>query len=102
MRIEEFFRLNLFKMNTQHIIVFFVLARKMKIIEDTSIQYIIKLLVILLPMVIVPIASYDFLIFYFKHPTVIYSSMMVGFMIGVILVLMSEKIPRLVRHSISK
>jgi len=33
---------------------------------------------------------------------VIYSSMMVGFMIGVILVLMSEKIPRLVRHSISK
>jgi len=102
MRIEEFFRLNLFQMNTQHIIVFLVLDRKMKIIEDTSTEYVIKLLVILLPMLIVTIASYDFLIFYFKHSTVIYSSMMVGFMIGVILVLMSEKIPRLVRHSISK
>ena len=89
-------------MNTQHIIVFFVLARKMKIIEDTSTEYVIKLLVILLPMVIVPIASYDFLIFYFNHSTVIYSSMMVGFMIGVILVLMSEKIPRLIKQSISK
>ncbi len=98
----KFFRLNLFKMNTQHIIVFFVLVRKMKIIEDTSTKYAIKLLVILLPMVIVPIASYDFLIFYFKHPTVIYSSMMVGFMIGVILVLVSEKIPGLVKQSISK
>jgi len=89
-------------MNTHDIIVFFVLARRMKIIEDKPTKYVIKLLVILLPMLIVPMASYDFLIFYFKHSTVIYSSMMVGFMIGVILVLMSEKIPRLVRHSISK
>jgi len=89
-------------MNTHDIIVFFILARRMKIIEDKPTKYVIKLLVILLPMLIVPMASYDFLIFYFKHSTVIYSSMMVGFMIGVILVLMSEKIPRLVRHSISK
>jgi len=89
-------------MDTHHIIVFFVLARQMKLIEDTQSKFVIKLLVILLPMLIVPMASYDFLIFYFKHFTVIYSSMIVGFMLGVIILLASDKIPRLIKHSISK
>jgi len=74
----------------------------MKLIEDTQSKFVIKLLVILLPMLIVPMASYDFLIFYFKHFTVIYSSMTVGFMIGVIILLLSDKIPRLIKQSISK
>jgi len=75
---------------------------QMKLIEDTQSKFVIKLLVILLPMLIVPMASYDFLIFYFKHFTVIYSSMIVGFMIGVIILLVSDKIPRLIKHSFSK
>jgi len=74
----------------------------MKIMEDTPTKYLIKLLVILLPMLIVPMASYDFLIFYFKHYTVIYSSMIVGFMMGVIILLMSDKIPKLIKQIISK
>jgi len=69
-------------------------------IDDKSTKYVIKLLVILLPMLIVPIASYDFLIFYFKHFTVIYSSMIVGLMIGIILLLVSEKIPKLIKQRI--
>ena len=74
----------------------------MKIVEDKPTKHVIKLLVILLPMVIVPMASYEFLIFYFKHYTVVYSSMIAGFMIGVIILLVSEKIPRLIKQSISK
>ncbi len=74
----------------------------MNIINNKPAKYIAKLLVILLPMAIVPMASYDFLIFYFKHYTVIYSSMIVGFMIGVIILLVSEKIPKLIKQSISK
>lgn len=68
-------------------------------IDDKPTKYIIKLLVILFPMLIVPIASYDFLIFYFKHFTAIYSGMVVGFMIGIILVLVGEKIPRLIKQT---
>ncbi len=89
-------------MNTHDIIVFFILARRMKIIEDKPTKYVIKLLVILLPMLIVPMASYDFLILYFKHFTVIYSSMVAGFMIGVIVLLASDKMPRLIKQSIFK
>jgi len=74
----------------------------MKIVEDKPTKYVIKLLVILLPMVIVPMASYEFLIFYFKHYTVVYSSMIAGFMIGVIILLVSEKIPRLIKQGIPK
>jgi len=81
-------------MNTHDIIVFFILARRMKIIEDKPTKYVMKSLVILLPMLIVPMASYDFLIFYFKHSTVIYSGMIFGFMTGVILLLVSDKIPK--------
>jgi len=65
-----------------------------KLIQDTQSKLVVKLLVILLPMLIVLMASYDFLIFYFKHFTVIYSSMIVGFMMGVIILLVSEKMPR--------
>jgi len=89
-------------MDTHDIIVFFILARRMKIVEDKPTKYVIKLLVILLPMVIVPMASYEFLIFYFKHYTVVYSSMIAGFMIGVIILLVSEKIPRLIKQGIPK
>jgi hypothetical protein len=71
-------------------------------IDDKPTKYVIKLLVILLPMLIVPVASYDFLINYFKHFTVIYSGMIVGFMIGAILLLVSEKIPKFIKQSISK
>ena len=72
------------------------------IIEDKPTRYVVKLLVILLPMLIVPIASYDFLIINFKHFTVIFSSMIVGFMIGVIILLVSDKIPSLIKQSSSK
>jgi hypothetical protein len=89
-------------MNTHDIIVFFVLGRRMKLVEDRPTKYVLKLLVILLPMLIVPMASYDFLIFYFKHYTVIYSSMIIGFMIGVIILLVSDKIPKLIKQSTSK
>jgi len=89
-------------MNTHDIIVFFVLDSQMRIIEDKSTKYVIRLLVILLPTLIVPMASYDFLIFYFKHYTVIYSSMVVGFMMGVIVLLVSDKLPKFIKQSFSK
>ena len=73
-----------------------------KIIKEKQPKYAIKLLVILVPMLIVPMVSYDFLIFYFKHFTVIYSRMIVGLMIGVIILLVSDKIPRLSKRNISK
>lgn len=70
----------------------------MTLIEDKPTKYVIKFLVVILPVLIVPMISYNFLIFYFKHFTVIYSSMVVGFMIGIILLLLSEKIPRLMKN----
>jgi len=69
-------------------------VRQMTLIEDKQTKHVFRLLVILLPMLIVPMVSYDFLINYFKHFTVIFSSMIVGFMIGVIILLVSDKIPR--------
>jgi hypothetical protein len=77
-------------------------AVKVLHIDDKPTKYVIKLLVVLLPMLIVPMASYEFLIVYFKHYTVVYSSMAVGFMIGLILLLVSEKIPRLFKRIIFK
>ena len=67
---------------------------KVSHIDDKPTQYAIKFLVILLPMVIVPMVSYDFLIINFKHSTVIYASMIFGFMIGAILLLVSEKVSK--------
>ena len=67
---------------------------QMKIIKNKPVKYIAKLLVILLPMLIVPMASYDFLIFYFKHSTVIYSGMIFGIMVGIVLLYISEKVPK--------
>ncbi len=46
----------------------------------------------MLPMLIVPIVSYDIFIGMFKHYTVIYGSMTVGAMIGIIILLSSDKI----------
>jgi len=62
--------------------------------DDKPTRYLIKSMMILLPMLIVPMVSYEYLIFYFKHSTVIYSSMMFGFMLGLILLLVSDKIPK--------
>ena len=67
---------------------------KVSHIDDKPTKYVIKSFVILLPMLIVPMVSYEFLIFYFKHSTVIYSGMMFGFMIGIILLLLSEIVPK--------
>ena len=64
----------------------------MKIIKGKPVNYAVKLLVILFPMAIVPMVSYDFLIFYFKHSTVLYSSMIFGFMAGVNLLYFIEKV----------
>ncbi len=69
---------------------------QMKIINIKPAKYIAKLLVILLPMAIVPMVSYDFLIFYFKHNTVIYSSIIFGLMIGIILLYLGEKAPKII------
>ena len=69
-------------------------SSQMKIIKGKSVNYAAKLLVILFPMAIVPMVSYDFLIFYFKHSTVIYSSMFFGLMVGVNLLYIIEKIPK--------
>jgi hypothetical protein len=69
-------------------------SRQMKIIKGKSANYAAKLLVILFPMAIVPMVSYDFLIFYFKHSTVIYSSMIFGLLVGVNLLYIIEKIPK--------
>ncbi len=71
-------------------------SRQMRIINNKPAKYIAKLLVILLPMGIVPMVSYDFLIFYFKHNTVIYSSMIFGLMIGIILLYFGEKVPKII------
>lgn len=71
-------------------------SRQMKIINNKPAKHIAKLLVILLPMVIVPMVSYDFLIFYFKHNTVIYSSIIFGLMIGIILLYIGEKTPKII------
>jgi hypothetical protein len=51
----------------------------------------------MLPMLVIPMVSYEFLIDYFKHYTVIYSGIAVGFMMGVILLLMIEKTPQLIK-----
>ena len=64
----------------------------MKLIEDKSSKYLIKVLLVMLPMLIVPIVSYDIFIGMFKHYTVIYGSMTVGAMIGIIILLSSDKI----------
>jgi len=69
---------------------------QMKIIKNKPAKYIAKLLVILLPMLIVPMASYDFLIFYFKHITVIYSGMIFGIMVGIVLLYIGEKVPKII------
>ena len=69
-------------------------TRQMKIFKNKPTKYVAKFLIILLPMAIVPMASYDFLIFYFKHNTVIYSSMIFGVMIGIILLYIGEKVPK--------
>jgi len=71
-------------------------SRQMKIIKNKPTKYSIKLLVILLPMAIVPMASYDFLIFYFKHSTVIYSSIVIGLMLGINLLYIGEKVPKII------
>ena len=71
-------------------------------IDDKPTKYVIKFLVIIFPMLIVPIVSYDFLTIYFKHFTAIYSGMVAGFMLGLILLLLSEKIPKLIKQNISK
>jgi len=71
-------------------------SQQMKIINNKPAKHIDKLLVILLPMVIVPMVSYDFLIFYFKHNTVIYSSIIFGLMIGIILLYIGEKTPKII------
>jgi len=69
-------------------------SQRRKVVGDKTTKYAIKLLVVLFPMLIVPMTSYDFLIFYFKHSTVIYSSMIFGLMIGVILLYISENLPK--------
>ncbi len=71
-------------------------TRQMKIFKNKPAKYIAKLLVILLPMAIIPMASYDFLIFYFKHSTVIYSSMVIGLMVGIDLLYIGEKMPKII------
>ncbi len=69
---------------------------QIKILKNKPAKYIAKLLVILLPMAIVPMVSYDFLIFYFKHSTVIYSGMIFGIMSGIVLLYFSEKVPKII------
>ena len=70
--------------------------RQMKIFKNKPIKYVAKLLIILFPMTIVPMASYDFLILYFKHSTVIYSSMIFGLMAGINLLYIGEKVPKII------
>ncbi len=67
---------------------------QMKIFRHKPTKYGAKLLIILLAMAIVPMASYDFLIFYFKHSTVIYSSIIFGLMVGINLLYIGEKVPK--------
>ncbi len=68
---------------------------QMKILKNKPISYGAKLLIVLLPMAIVPMVSYDFLIFYFKHSTVIYSSIIFGLMAGINLLYICEKVPKI-------
>ena len=67
---------------------------QMKIFRHKPTKYGAKLLIILLAMAIVPMVSYDFLIFYFKHSTVIYSSIIFGLMVGINLLYIGEKVPK--------
>ena len=71
-------------------------SSQMKIFKNKPAKYAAKLLILLLPMAIVPMVSYDFLIFYFKHNTVIYSSIIFGLMIGIILLYIGEKAPKII------
>ena len=71
-------------------------SQQMKIVKNKPMTYGIKLLIVLFPMAIVPIASYDILIFYFKHSTVIYSSIIFGFMLGLNLLYIGEKVPKII------
>ena len=69
---------------------------QINILKNKPTQYGAKLLIVLLPMAIVPMISYDFLIFYFKHNTVIYSSMIIGLMIGIDLLYIGEKVQKII------
>ncbi len=71
-------------------------SRQMKIFKNKPINYGTKLLIILFPMAIAPMVSYDFLILYFKHSTVIYSSMLFGLMAGINLLFIGEKVPKII------
>ena len=68
-------------------------SRQKKIAKHRQIKIGLKILVVLFPMLLVPTLSYDFLIFYFKHTTVIYSGMVFGIMAGIVLLYIGEKIP---------
>ena len=76
-------------------------SRQMKVLNNKPISYGTKLLIILLPMAIVPMLSYDFLIFYFKHSTVIYSSIIFGLMLGLNLLYIGEKVPKIIFQRLS-
>ncbi len=75
---------------------------RQSILKNKPAKYVAKLLVILFPMAVVPMASYDFLIFYFKHTTVIYASIVIGFMIGLNLLYISEKFPKKIFQKLPK
>ena len=70
-------------------------SRQIKFIKNKPAKFVAKLLVVLFPMVIAPMVSYDFLIFYFKHNTVIFGSMVFGLMSGIVLLYLGEKVPKL-------
>ncbi len=67
---------------------------KLKLIEDKSSKYLARFLIITLPGLVVPIVVYDYVMSFFGHDWTIWGGIILGFIIGTLLVLIIDKIPR--------
>ena len=66
----------------------------MKLIEDKSSKYLARFLIVALPGLFVPIVVYDYVVSFFGHDWTVWGGMILGFIIGALLVLSIDKIPR--------
>ncbi len=70
----------------------------MKLIEDKSSKYLVRFLLITLPGLVVPIVVYDYVVAFFGHDSTVWGGIILGFIIGALIVLMIDKIPRRKRN----
>ena len=64
----------------------------MKLIEDKSSKYLVRFLLITLPGLVIPIVVYDYVVSFFGHDSTVWGGMILGFIIGMLVVLIIDKI----------